>query len=161
MSLNGDVIVQCRHGENSLSGLPRNYSVYLIRFIETAIPTVDNINSILQWKAAEFLILDDINCVFVLGLLERIDEMAQMTKLGSLQFTVLRHTYKKIDVVRFIENVPSLKMVEVVTNDKLNCTEREEFIAKNPAPKNWRITDEQYVIVYSLDDHLLNRIPFA
>lgn len=130
------VVIHFNDGENSLLGIPSNYTRFMINYGSEATPTVDNINSILQWSETEVLVFHDENSVVLFELLDRIDEMSRLTKIKTLGFALANNSYNRINVGNLVEKLPTLNAIELASLE-LDDVYKTEFVAKNPAPTSW------------------------
>lgn len=130
------VVIHFNDGENSLLGIPSNYTRFMINYGSEATPTVDNINSILQWSETEVLVFHDENSVVLFELLDRIDEMSRLTKIKTLGFALANNSYNRINVGNLVEKLPTLNAIELASIE-LDDVYKTEFVAKNPAPTSW------------------------
>lgn len=135
------------YGENTLIGVPSNYSMYKIIYVGPAQPTVANIETILQWHNMVSLTIFDEHNFVVMQFLERIEELSKLTKLEQLIFTLQPSACEQIHVATFLDTLPKLKMIEFQTigwNDK----QREAFQKRNQQPWNWDVGHGIYATVY-------------
>lgn len=105
------VFARFKEGNNSLSGLPTNYEKYLILYEDTSEPTLENFDSILQWKDAKTLDICDQNnsvALGLLGLLERHDDLTKLTQLERIGFFAPNAT-DQLDHKLIHKYLPSLK----------------------------------------------------
>lgn len=125
----------------------------MIKYTGTSVPTVDNIDTILQWRDVGFLAFYDENSLFVIDLLERMDEMRRMTKLKKLRFSLQKETYDIVNIAELIHALPTLNSVELVSIE-LDDAQKKEFTAKNPAPMNWSTWMDSSIIYYKHDESM-------
>lgn len=123
------------NGENTLEGVPKDYPTYLIGYSHEAKPTAANIDTILQWKAAELLSITDTDNVAV-SLLQRVDELAELYELWSLTLSLQAESHKEISVATFIEKMPSLSTIAFQANG-MTQNQITAFVANNAAPDGW------------------------
>lgn len=128
-------IVNFRAGENPLNGVSPNHTNYHVNYWGTAIPTVENIDSILTWQAADSLRIYGPGNV-TLELLERIDNFSGLTKLRFLDLPIDSTTYKNVKPAKFIENLPALTSLRFIGRN-MNDVQLKEFRDQNPAPAKW------------------------
>lgn len=128
--------VYYRSGENPLSGVPKHYTAYDVFFTYPAVPTVENVDSILSWANAYQLRISDQEDVAV-QLTERSSELRGLASLSELHVTMQDDTYEKISVAAFIENLPALYEVNFsgrhMTDDQM-----KDFEARNRVPNGWK-----------------------
>lgn len=138
ITLVGDVAKADFHaGKNLLSGISSKHTEYQVNYWGTAVPTVDNIDSILQWKSADTLRINGAGNV-TLNLSERIDEFSELTKLKFLDLSIESASYKNIKPALFIQKVSSLSIVRFVGQD-MTSAQMKEFKERNPAPAKWSV----------------------
>lgn len=139
--------IDFRHGENPLSGVPTNYIHYTVEYMNSAKPTTENIDSILQWKNAYTLRCRDRGDVAV-TLFKRIDELSDLTKLRTLELSMEGDKPEQINVATFLNNLTGLRKLCFTFKDK---TEKQvkEFELKNKIPLNWRSLVQQKHICYN------------
>lgn len=123
-------------GINSLRGVPPNYAYYMVYYIGTAIPTHDNVETILQWRDMEMLRIEDKYNFVTIALSRRLYKLRQLTKLAVLVLSIRAESSDRINVAVFIENIPNLERIEFETSE-WSDEERDSFYRRNSPPMNW------------------------
>lgn len=141
--------INFRDGINLFSGVPRNYRQYTVSYSYPAMPSIENIDSILKWNQALELDIFDLEHV-VLTLMDRIDELSKLDSLQKLTLSMFDENYEHIDVATFIENLPSLGEI-VFQAYHMSQSQMEEFEAKNKVPSNWKCFRKELYIYYQKD----------
>lgn len=143
-----DIIAQFYDGEHSLTGIPNDYRRYSVEYKSTAISTMENIDTILQWtNAVQLTLYDMTGGQITYTLFQRIDEMSRMKMLEQLKLTLQIDTYDKINLLTFVETFPKLKWIELAASS-LSTVQKEKFAAMNPTPLNWRHCINSEVILF-------------
>lgn len=128
------IVIDFRDGGIALSGIPTDYLEY---YVTLSSPLFDeNIDSIVQWKQAQKLSIRDIDGVAV-RLTQRIDEFKQLTDLWELQLYIQGHTYRRLKVATFIDNLPSLNGI-VLTGVHMTKENMKTFREMNSIPSEWK-----------------------
>lgn len=139
-------------GDNPMSGVPNNYNEFFIYYwYPMAIPTDENINSILNWTEATRLRIYENQGHAAIKLMESIDKLDKLTKLNHLTLYMGPHTYDKINVATFIGNLSSLNEIIFIGND-ISDDQVKEFMEKNATPSNWRVWTIDNVVTYNKHD---------
>lgn len=143
-------IIRFGDGENPLSGVPRNLVKYSIEYKSLAIPTEENIISILQWRNMESLTIADDHSVTV-DLLKHLDELSKMPKLAVLVLPIQSISYDQLNVAQIIAKLTHLKGLRFHAVD-MTFKQRKAFYDKNEAPTNWT----RKIVSNRIDYHILN-----
>lgn len=133
-------------GENSLSGLPTRYFEYNISYVQSAKPTTENIDSILQWQRARKISIRDQDDVAI-SLTQRTDELKKLQQLSLLDLYMQHDTYDKLTVATFIQSLESLDEISFTRNNMTDA-QMKEFEATNTVPPNWRSSISGECILY-------------
>lgn len=96
-----------------LTGVPRNYENYEVRYSQATQPTGLDIDTIFKWKNAKTLtfVVDDGLVAAMLDL--RIKEFSKLDKLEQLNITFDKNTYQKFTIAKFVANLPSIKKIRL------------------------------------------------
>lgn len=128
--------------------MPKHYEDYHIENPTPRPLTDEDIETILQWKSARSLTIDD-NGDISLQLFQHAKELGTLPKLTSLSFNVNVRTYNKINLAGFIENIPTLTTIALWQDStEVQDHHRKEFLAKNPAPEGWYAKYLHHSFVY-------------
>lgn len=129
-----------------MSGLPTGYFDYNVTCIHSAKPTVENIDSFLQWQKARKIFIRDQNNVAI-SLAQRTDQLKKLTQLSLLDLYMQHDTYTQLNVASFIQNLESLDEI-TFTGNNMTDTQMKEFKAKNTVPSNWHSSISGQTIFY-------------
>lgn len=133
-----NVVVIFNDGESPLDGAPRNFLLYELFINSGATITAASIDSILQWENANDIRIYDTYCTAAVLLMDRLEQLNKLKSLQVLTLQVAEDTIKRIDVTGLIESLESLTGLTFITTD-LSDEQRKAFIARSPAPSDWRV----------------------
>lgn len=122
-------------GENPLDGVPNHYVKYRIQYIYSSMPSVENIDSILQWTHAQKLEIIDRDDLTI-SLFRRVNEMRKLKQLRVLTLHVDADTCEEINVAAFINNLASLREIKFLGRE-MTFKQVEEFLFNNAIPASW------------------------
>lgn len=141
-----------RSGRGWTYGLPMIFKEYIIDFIGQAVADGSDIYTILEWKNTSRLAIDDENDL-TFNLFERLNEMKAKEQLKHLKLNVHHRTYTKLQVKKFLEELPVLESITLVTKRSVNGLNEEEFnefVKNQEIPEKWEQKNFDDGVVYQL-----------
>lgn len=148
-----DVLATFRDGANLTLGLPDSYANYRLQVHGSLseLSTAD-FNYIVQWKHIKELTIFDYfsyisDAAYVLS--QHVDKLAKCKQLTKIFLVLKRESFDKLQVKRFLKQLPALKMIQFLTTE-LEAEQIKIFIGRQNIPKNWtfQVYDAENLIEY-------------
>lgn len=73
------------------------------------------------------------------NLQQRNNELSQLVKLEYLTMSYDQNTYDKINVAAFIENLPSIREIQLLGRVHLRNETIQEVLSSRPIPSDWSL----------------------
>lgn len=151
-------VIRFHEGINSFRGVPTSFATYFVHYHGSSLPTIENVDTILQWSEMELLTIIDRHNFVTIILSQRMDKLKRsktleklqkLQKLVELRLAIESNSSDRIDVATFLENLPNLEWLVVYT-ENWSDVEKEAFHARNPPSTNWNSDIGTMAIYYRI-----------
>lgn len=123
-------------GDGRLLGLPTQYNYYFIRMGGEASLNTADFDYIFQWKNLTTFSLETPDGNVGNYFNQHMNELATLNQLDEMTFNVVPKTYQQLQVLPFLEQLPSLKYITIVFNSIKNKEMRDYVVSQN-IPRTW------------------------
>lgn len=118
-------------------GLPKTYRAYEMLFGPNVAVDTREIEYMLTFKDTErLLIFDRANVAVELN--KRVEQFKAFKRLYHLELSIQPDSYEAIDLTRFLQRLPALKVANFRA-DGLTPEQFDEFVRRQKVPKGWRL----------------------
>lgn len=140
-----------RAGRALSIGLPIVFRSYEIDFLGQATIDATDVESMLGWKYAERLAINDEHDL-ISRLADRMDDMKAMAGLKSFSLNVHRSSYRRLRVRTFLDALPALETATFVTKRAWGLSDEqfEEFLKGQTIPEKWTQMVNDVGVTYTL-----------
>lgn len=136
----GVVVAHLKNGVNLTLGLPSDYTQYHIFISNRTSLSSDDYDYIINWRDIVYLELIDSTNDIALDLYKRLEDLKHWQKLIIFKLKLLVASYDKMEVGKFVQQIPSVALLDFNINGTLSLDQAEEFKSIQKLPNRYSMT---------------------